>query len=166
MRKLFLTLATIPILATPAMAQDESRREGVSTVGTVFASPGSAFGEAALLNFGGGGEFVWPNGLGVGVDGGYITAFEDFSQGATLLTAGPLYEFGRTPRYRPYVRGGLSFAIAQGFRATRPLMHVGGGINHWVSQRWGLKYGIRSHFHPRYPRSQVVEFSIGLLFRR
>ena len=99
------------------------------------------------------------------MDAGYISAVTEFTQGLGVLAAGPIYEFSCHGRYRPCVRGGVTLAFDPAFQGAQPLMHVGGGINHWLSERWGLKYEVRDHFHPRYPGFQVVEFNIGLLLR-
>ena len=93
---------------------------------------------------------------------GYITSTTDFTGGLGLLAGGPVYLFRMSSRYQPYIRGGVSLAFRQG---ALPLVHVGGGVNRWFDDRLGLKLEIRDHFHPRYPSFQVLEFTVGLLFK-
>ena len=161
MQRVLAMSAAILMLTTPAVAQEAT--EGVLTVGTVFFGPGGFTDGTATIHLGGGGEFIWPNGLGVGTDVGYISSARAFTQGVGLFAAGPVYQFGGSRRYRPYVRGGAT--VAFDIDGALSLMHVGGGLNHWVSERWGVKYEFRDHFHPRYPGFQVLEFNIGLLIR-
>ena len=163
MQWVLVVCAALLMLAQPVVAQDETA--GVSTVGVVFFGPGGVSDGTATIHLGGGGEFIWPNGLGVAMDAGYISSATEFTQGVGLLAAGPIYQFGSSHRYRPYVRGGVTLALDPGFQGAQPLMHFGGGLNQWFSERWGLKYEVRDHFDPRYPGFQVVEFNIGLLFR-
>ena len=161
MRRVLATSAALLVLTVSAVAQEATA--GVSTVGTVFIGPGGFTDGTATIHIGGGEEFIWPTGLGLGVDVGYIGSARGFTQGAGLFTAGPIYEFGGSHCYRPYVRGGVTLAFD--IDGALPLMHVGGGLNHWLSERWGVKYEVRDHLHPRYPGFQVVEFNIGLLIR-
>ena len=162
MRRIVIVAAAVVLLAAPTLAQEPA--EGPQRVGTVFGSLGGiSDGSSALFHIGGGEEIVWPNGFGVGADVGYMSSTNAFGEGLFLLTAGPLYEFRNSSRYQPFVRGGISLAIGQG--GGLPLMHIGGGLNQWFDERWGLKLEVRDHFHPRYPGFQVVEFTVGLLVR-
>ena len=103
-----------------------------------------------------------PNGFGFGADVGYITSTTDFTGGLGLLAGGPIYQFSTSSRYKPYIRGGASLAFRQG---VLPFVHVGGGVNRWFDDRWGWKFEVRDHFHPQYPSFQVLEFTVGLLFK-
>ena len=160
MRRIVIVATAVVLMAAPTLAQEPA--DSLQRVGTVFGSLGGiSDGSSALFHIGGGEDIVWPNGLGVGADFGYISSTNAFGDGLFLLTAGPLYEFRNSSRYKPFVRGGVSLAIGQG--GTLPLMHIGGGLNQWFDERWGLKLEVRDHFHPRYPEFQVVEFTVGLL---
>ena len=160
MRTILVVLTAVLMLASPTVAQET--RESVSHATTVFGSLGGIGDGTATIHFGGGEELIWPNGLGLGADIGYITSTTAFADGLGLLTAGPIYEFRTNSRYKPFVRGGVSLAFRNG---ALPLVHVGGGVNRWFDDRWGLKLEVRDHFDPRYPSFQVLEFSVGLLFK-
>ena len=131
MQRMVIVATAVVLLATPTLAQEPA--EGAQRVGTVFGSLGGiSDGTSALFHIGGGEEVVWPNGFGVGADVGYISSTNAFGEGLFLLTAGPLYEFRNSSRYRPFVRGGVSLAIGQG--GALPLMHIGGGLNQWFDE--------------------------------
>jgi len=160
MRRILVVLTAGLMLASPTTAQETA--DSVSRAATVFGSLGGMSDGTATIHVGVGEEFIWSNGLGLGADAGYISSTTQFAKGLWLLTAGPIYEFRTGSHYKPYVRGGVTLAFGQG---ALPLMHVGGGLNRWFNERWGLKFEVRDHLHPRYPGFQVVEFTIGLLVR-
>ena len=101
---------------------------------------------------------------GVGVDFGSFTDAERLDEpeeGLGMFSVGLMYEFDAdNPDLRPYVRGGLSSVFSElgGFR----LMHVGGGVNWWAGERWGLKFDVRDHF---FYDLHTLEFVFGVLFR-
>ncbi len=159
---ILVILLALLIPASPALAQ-----EGVSKAATAFVAPGVIVAsETATIHFGGGGEFIWPNGVGVGVDLGYFTDAErldDPEEGLGMFSVGLIYEgepFAENDSFRPYVRGGLSgvFSNLGGFG----LMHLGGGVNQWFGERWGLKFDVRDHFFYSF---HILEFSVGVLIR-
>ena len=120
MRRISVVLTAVLALASPTMAQETA--EGVSRATTVFGSLGGISDGIATIHFGGGEELIWPNGLGIGADIGYITSTTAFADGLGLLTAGPIYQFRTSSHYKPYIRGGVSLAFRNG---ALPLVHVG-----------------------------------------
>ena len=119
-----IVATAVVLLATPTLAQEPA--EGAQRVGTVFGSLGGiSDGTSALFHIGGGEEVVWPNGFGVGADVGYISSTNAFGEGLFLLTAGPLYEFRNSSRYRPFVPG---------WRLTRDWSR--GGVTPDAHWRW------------------------------
>ena len=163
MQKIAIVVTLVVLFGTHASAQEVE--EGLQRTGTVFgALGGTSDGTAPLFHVGAGEDVVWPNGLGVGADVGYISSTTDFGEGLFLLTAGPIYEFQTGRRYKPFVRGGVSLVLGEG--GALSLMHFGGGIDQWFDERWGLRLEVRDHLHPRYPGFQVVEFTVGLLIRQ
>ena len=163
MPRIAIVATALVLLATPTLAQ--GRAEGHRRAGALFGSLGGVSdGTAPLFHVGAGEEVVWSNGLGVGGDFGYIGPNSEFGEGLLLLTVGPIYEFRTSGRYKPFVRGGVSLAFGQG--GALPLMHIGGGLDQWFDERWGLRLEVRDHLHPRYLGFQVVEFTVGLLVRQ
>ncbi len=163
MGRIFGILVAVLMSASPAMAQETV--EAVSAVGTVFGSLGGmSDGSSGLLHFGAGEEVIWPNGLGLGADLGYIGATTGFGDGFMMLAGGPIYKFRTRSSFKPFVRGGLT--VAFNGDGALSLMHVGGGVDKWINERWGLRLEVRDHLHPRYPGFQVVEFTIGLTFKQ
>ena len=107
MQKIAIVVTLVVLFGTHASAQEVE--EGLQRTGTVFgALGGTSDGTAPLFHVGAGEDVVWPNGLGVGADVGYISSTTDFGEGLFLLTAGPIYEFQTGRRYKPFVRGGVS----------------------------------------------------------
>ena len=106
------------VYAAPVFAQQST--SGVSAAGVGFVAPGVAIeSETATIHFGGGAEFVWPNGLGVGFDVGYIAEAERLDEpdeGLGLFAVSAIYEFRVTnPDLKPYIRGGLSGLFSESF---------------------------------------------------
>ncbi len=150
--------------ASPVAAQQAAG--GVSATGIVFVAPGvRVFSQTPTVHFGGGGEFVWPNGFGVGFDVGYIAEAERLDQpeeGQGIFSVGLIYEFdvADNPDLKPYVRGGISGLFSE--VRQDGLMHLGGGVNWWAGDRWGLKFDVRDHFLYTF---HVLEFGFGVLIR-
>ena len=138
----------------------------MSAAAVAFVAPGVIIAsETATIHFAGGGEFVWPNGLGVGVDVGYFTEAERLDEpeeGLGIFSVGLMYEFdvADNPDLKPYVRGGLSGVFSE--LGGYGLMHLGGGVNWWAGERWGLKFDVRDHFLYNF---HVLEFGFGVLIR-
>ena len=136
MRTIIGVLTALLALASPALAQETTA--AVTRTATVFGSLGGmSSGSSGLLHLGAGEDVIWPNGLGFGADFGYIGATTGFADGLMMLTAGPIYEFRTSSSFKPYVRGGLTVALNGDVALS--LMHVGGGVNKWFDERWGMK---------------------------
>ena len=99
MRRISVVLTAVLTLASLTMAQETT--ESVSHAATVFGSLGGMSDGTTTIYFGGGEEFIWPNGLGIGADVGSIRSTTEFAGGLGLLTAGPLYEFRTSSSYKP-----------------------------------------------------------------
>ncbi|MDP6580161.1 MAG: hypothetical protein QF681_05850 [Vicinamibacterales bacterium] len=150
--------------SVPALAQEPSetvpRPDTISKIANVFVAPGTVNGRAATIRLGGGGAFIWPSGIGVGLDLGYLSDATRLGAGAGLFSAGLLYEFGDRRDLRPYVRGGIS-GLFDGV-ITQELFHVGGGVTRWYGDDWGMTFDVRDHF---YYTTHILEFSVGFVFR-
>lgn len=147
-----------------ATAAQESE-EGPSGWWTVSGAPGAILqggDAAATLDFGGGGEIVWPNGLGFGVDAGLIAPVEEFSAAVGIVSPGVIYQFRTSGKHRPYVRGGYTLLFREG---TANLVHFGGGLDTWFSERLGLKVEVRDHLFVQAPDVNILQFHVGLVIR-
>jgi hypothetical protein len=105
--KAAVVLAGVLFFATPALAQTNGNT--VSGGWTVFGAPGFTLGSVesvGTIHLGGGGQVVWPSGVGLAADVGYLTAAQEFRAGVGIFSPGLIYEFRGAKRYIPYVRAG------------------------------------------------------------
>lgn len=147
--------------AGPAMAQDEDaapRAWGTAHGGPVFFT--GSFGEG-LMDFGAGGEVVWPNGVGFSMDFSILGTIER-SDFVVLVSPAVLYEFPTKGKLRPYLRGGITLI---NFYLPHPMGDIGGGVNYWLSERFGLKGEIRHHLWFEEPPIGLTSFRAGVVFR-
>jgi hypothetical protein len=135
------TLVALLLVAAPAWGQPRGQAAAVA-----FGAPGAGIsgGESfALLHFGGGGEFVWPSGLGVSADVGYVSAVEEFGDGVGIFSPGVFYRFGSQNNTAPFVRGGYGLLFRGG---TANLFHFGGGIDHNIGPMT-LRFEVRDYVY-------------------
>jgi hypothetical protein len=115
--------------------------------GYVFFAPGGVFeegGHIGTLHIGGGGEALLYKGIGVGAEIGYLTFWKDFNAGIGILSANGSYHFMRDRKLSPFVTGGYTL----GFRAGHVnLFNFGGGVNWWMSERYGMCFEFRDHVY-------------------
>jgi hypothetical protein len=125
----------------------------------VYLAPGGALTRAfagdAFVHFGGGGEYVMKNGIGVGADGGAIGLLFGGTIGTISLNGS--YHFRRQRLLDPFVIAGYSlffdraassiFGGAETPRERLNLFNFGGGTNLWFSHHVGAKIEIRDHVH-------------------
>lgn len=127
----------------------------IATVTTAFAQPqegrgagaayaaGGAVGDSddneGFWQFGGGGEYVFSNGLGFEVDVGIVTA-GGFDASAGVFSVGPLYEFKSDKKTAPFLTGGYTLFFRSG---TANAFHVGGGVRHWFNDSFGMRFEVR-----------------------
>ena len=179
MKKLSVAVALlllVPMLASAQNADHQYRGQGY----LFFAGAGSS---TASLQFGGGGEWLADDGLGLG---GELLRSTQSWEGATLDTwigsANLSYHFGSSRKNRklePFVTGGYTFFYVSDIT----LPHANGGnfgvgLNIWLKGHTALRLEIRddvggrslsAEFEPEgtyYLRSQhLVGFRIGVTFR-
>jgi hypothetical protein len=159
--KAAVVLAGVLFFATPALAQTNGNT--VSGGWTVFGAPGFTLGSVesvGTIHLGGGGQVVWPSGVGLAADVGYLTAAQEFRAGVGIFSPGLIYEFRGAKRYIPYVRAGYTVL----FRGeTASLVHMAAGVRRWHSPRWGVTLEFRDHFFAKSPDLHLFEFRVGVV---
>lgn len=133
----------IPILILTGMvgtaaAQPQQGRGAVAAYAAGGAVTDGDNGEG-FWQFGGGGEYVFSNGLGVGIDVGVVTA-GGFDAAAGVFSAGPLFEFKPDRKTAPFLTGGYTLFFREG---TANAFHFGGGVRHWFGNRFGMRFEVR-----------------------
>lgn len=114
----------------------------------------------ALIHVGGGGEGYFRNGIGLGAELGYLTSTGNTGNGIALASVNASYHFNRSGKAVPFLTGGASIAGA-GFASGGG--NFGGGVNYWVSRRFGLRFEVRDHIFSS-DRPHTVVFRVGFSF--
>ncbi|RPJ87479.1 MAG: hypothetical protein EHM18_00925 [Acidobacteria bacterium] len=143
-QKVVVIILVVLVAVQFGMAQPgdepENRPQGFAYGGIgVVAGDGES---AALSQIGGGGEGAFYKGLGASVDVGYLFPTRGFSGGFGTLSPGVLYQFSRHQKANPFVIGGYTLGFRDG---TVNMVHFGGGVNYWFSERIGLRIEARDH---------------------
>lgn len=160
MRKTIIAAIFLVMVQGIAFAQSSPERRGW---GYVFGAAGASSGDfsTGLFEFGGGGEGLVANGLGMGAEVGYLAPFRSGGEGIGLFSAGPSYHFNRASKLVPFVTGGYSAAFRSGASHGG---HVGGGVHYWMKEHVGLRLEFRDHvFSSDSPH--LFQFRVGLSFR-
>ncbi len=118
--------------------------EPVKGSGRAFFGVASFTDEAAepLLHVGGGGEGQIAGKLGVTADLGYLAALDGLSGGIGVFSPGLIYHFGERDRTMPFANGGYTLLFRED---TLNYFFAGAGLDHWFSQRTGLRVEFRVH---------------------
>ena len=143
----------------------------------VYLAPGGALTRAfagdVFVHFGGGGEYVMKNGIGLGADAGAIGLLFGGTTGTLSLNG--YYHFRRRRLVDPFVTAGYSLFFDQtassfffGVEAHQDnlsLFNFGGGTNIWFSRHVGAKIQFRDHVHSGNGSTvHYVEFIMGVAF--
>jgi hypothetical protein len=143
----------------------------------VYLAPGGALTRAfagdLFVHFGGGGEYVMKNGIGLGADAGAIGLLFGGTTGTLSLTGS--YHFRQQRLLDPFVAAGYSLFFnrtAANFLFPSPDVHkenlslfnFGGGTNLWFSPHVGAKIELRDHVHSGSGTVHYAEFMLGLAF--
>jgi hypothetical protein len=151
MRIAFLALIT----ASAMMAQ---------THGYVFVAPGvaSASGDTAgLIHLGVGGEGVLPIGIGAGAEVGFMGRTNlDVLDTASI---NGYYHFKRNGSWAPFVTAGYSNFFT--LTGSSNLANIGGGLNYWYRDHFGIKLEFRDHFSSGTNSANYAEFRFGFNFK-
>lgn len=125
---------------------------------------GTSGGSVATLHVGGGGEGLVYKGLGLGAEVGYLSPFEDLSDGIGILSTNVSYHFVKpksNQKLVPFVTGGFSLAFRNGASGGG---NFGGGVQYWVRPRLGLRFEFRDHIFSS-DTTHLYGFRVGLSFR-
>jgi hypothetical protein len=143
----------------------------------VYVAPGGAltpaFAGDAFVHFGGGGEYVMKNGIGVGADAGAIGLLFGGTTGTLSLNG--YYHFRRQRLVDPFVTAGYSlffdrtatsfFFGTEVHQGNLSLFNFGGGTNLWFSRHVGATIELRDHVHSGSGSTvHYAEFILGLAF--
>lgn len=159
MRRIMVAIVFIVLAQGLALGQTSSERKawvyGFGGVGG-----GSNGNSDALVTAGGGGEGYFGNGVGLGGELGYIASTGNNSDGVGLASFNGSYHFNRSGKVVPFLTGGGSLAF-RGFAVGGG--NVGGGVNYWVNNRFGLRFEVRDHIFSS-DRPHTVLFRAGISF--
>lgn len=142
------------------LAQDETR-SWAQFFGGVGAMTGGGDTQS-VLHIGGGGEALLAGGLGVTGEIGYLSNFENFSSGIGVFSAGGLYAFNRDRKTMPFVEGGYTLFFRSG---SAHGFFFGGGVNHWVGDRWGIRIEGRDQVWVEDTSLHIIEVRFGIILK-
>lgn len=170
MKKELVSSGIIVLLSAFCVFSQPTEENHVATgYGYIYGAPGVGLsfcgcGNIAAVALGGGAEGLLKRGFGLGVDGGYFFAPSAGAQyGIGLVSPSALYQFKTRSKTNPFVLGGYTLAFRGG---VANLVHFGGGVNHWLSQHWGLRVEVRYLMSPQYPdEAGALQFRVGALIR-
>jgi hypothetical protein len=151
MRIFFLALLT----AAVGLAQ---------THGYLFVAPGvaNASNESlGLIHLAVGGEYVFKSTVGAGAEIGLLGRTDLGALGATSLNG--YYHFHRDRHLAPFVTAGYSSFFDLGGHVN--LANIGGGVNYWYRDHFGIKLEFRDHFSTGTNSANYAEFRFGFDFK-
>ena len=142
------------------------------THGYVFVAPGVASygsspetpaenGSSGFIHLGFGGEYVFKNTIGAGGEVGFLGRTDLGALGAASLNG--YYHFKRNGSWAPFVTAGYS-NFFELFQSTS-LANIGGGVNYWYRDHFGLKFEFRDHFASGARSANYAEFRFGFDFK-
>ena len=151
------------LLAFGGTAQGQGNDKDRDGWGYGFASVGAAYepggGGEGMMHFGVGGEATLLGGFGPAVEIGYASTFDGWGLG--VFSPGFVYAFNRDRATVPFVTGGYTLLFKQ---STAPGFFFGGGINHWIGDRWGIRIEGRDQVWYDY-EVHMLEVRFAVVFR-
>jgi hypothetical protein len=120
----------------------------------VYGGAMSNTGRQTPFHLGGGGEFRISKHFSLGGETGFFRFNENgnVTYDSIRLSIGSSYHFASRVNQRldPFLAGGIAgrvnfYAGSWGLRNVNPMIDIGGGINYWVSRRFGLKLEFLNH---------------------
>lgn len=170
MKRILWALLLVLLLPGLASAQTSERPQGQAYVyfapgvegGGGTESGGTPTGTAQI---GGGGEFLIVKGLGLGLDLGYLAAWEHFAEGLAVISPDVSYHF--LPRESkgkvvPFVTAGYTCFFQAGGQSGA---NVGAGMHYWFKDHVGLRFEVRDSMMLGGAAVHEVGFRIGLALR-
>ena len=164
MNRNLLFVVVVSFLTLQPLAQSSDDGIDPHSWGRVFFAPGvSTRGSYSTLLMGVGGEGRIAGGpVAASVDVGWLAPSGSLGGGIGTLAPGAGYYFGHG-RTRPFVNGGYTLFFREGAANG---FFFGGGINHWMRERWGLGFEVRDEvFGVRYRDQHFVQFRFNVLLR-
>src|SRR5437773_6378165 len=166
MRRICLLVAVVLSFQTLSALGQARQVEEKRGFGYLFLGSGATIAEGtrlALMHFGGGGESLIKGGFGGSVELGYLFSVEGGIRGGLGVFAPAVsYRFRHKAKTVPFLTGGW----ALGFREdTINLIHFGGGVDHWLNKRLGLRIEARDFIDAKSPGYHFLQARIGLLMR-
>ncbi len=138
--------------------------------GYAFVAPGARSTDDATLHLGGGGEYVFKGGAGVGAELGYLGPMERLDTGFGVFSLNGGYHFrkaSRSGKTVPFLTAGYT-GIFRG-RGGDSGFNFGGGVNHWFKDRVGVRLEFRDNvFGYTFSGNDYVHYlnvRVGLTFR-
>lgn len=136
--------------------------------GYAFVAPGGRSTDDATLHVGGGGEYVFTGGVGIGAELGYLGPIEQLGGGFGVFSANGGYHFkkaSRSGKTIPFITGGYTSIFRE--RNGESGFNFGVGVNHWFKERVGIRLEFRDNVF-QYRGSDYVHYfnaRIGVTFR-
>lgn len=162
MRTLMLTLLATIAVSTLSLCQETAQvRPGL---GYLFYENGVVSSGSHTENFqgaGGGGEFIFRNGLGIGAElAGHSTALATLSLNPYIH----LPQVSQSGKWIPFITAGYTAAGNMEFKEN--WFNFGGGVDYWPSSRIGLRLEARDAVDTNHARLiHQVGFRVGLAWR-
>lgn len=146
-----------------ALAQSAAPSPAKTVSGLVygFGAIGAWEGKATL-HFGGGGETLIADAVGIGAEIGYLTFFEAIGDGIGVLSFDGAYHFyphQPSRKARPFVTGGYTLGFREG---SESMWNFGGGVDYWLKPTFGLRVEFRDHV---WTSEHIWGVRVGVIFR-
>ena len=160
MKKLATLLILIPILTFgTALAQPQQGR-GAGYGYAAFGAVTDGGNNQAFWAFGGGAEYVASSGLGFRFDLG-VLGDSGFDDALGIFSPGLMFEFKPERKTTPFVAAGYTLF----FRSeTAHGFHFSGGVRHWYSDGFGMRFEVRDDVLAEEP-IHFVQGRVSFLFR-
>jgi len=138
-----------------------------SSSGYAFFAPGgssSAGYTAATFHAGGGFDAHLAKGVGLNMELGWLYPKNEPSAGLGVFSPGLTYYFrhAKNLKLEPFAAGGYSLMFREGHQN---LYYFGGGVNWWLSKRFGTRLEFRDHVYPQGPAVHFWGVRMGVAFR-
>jgi hypothetical protein len=157
------------VALAPALALGQEAEQQKTGYAYAFPAPGAVTSfsrhccTVGTLHFGGG-EGTFFKGLGIGAEIGYLGPTRYMGEGLALASLNGIYIFRspRRPRLEPFITGGVSLALGNGFGAGA---NFGGGVQYWLRKKVGLRLEFRDHLPTQSFSDHLLEVRVGIVLR-
>jgi hypothetical protein len=150
--------------ANDPAGESANARRNKSVTGNFFFAPGVVADEndtAGLVHFGGGVEGpIKGSNFGLSLDGGF---FSGADMESISISPGIIYQFTSRGNTVPFLKGGYTLLWAG--EGSGSMIHLGGGVNQWLSDRFGVRFEARDTIWIESPDFQIFEFRAAVVIR-